>query len=98
MVDAVLEGSVEEVVIAHRNRLCRFAFDFLEWICKRGNTRIVVQDQVIRSSEQELTEDLVAIIHVFSCKLHGSRRYKNKGEKDTSQTTKGAGESASGKD
>ena len=98
MFDAVLEGRVEEVVIAHRDRLCRFAFDFLEWICKRGNTRIVVQDQVILSFEQELTEDLVAIIHVFSCKLHGSRRYKNKGKKDTSQTTKGAGESASGKD
>ncbi|CAN0517844.1 unnamed protein product, partial [Ectocarpus sp. 8 AP-2014] len=96
VVDAILQGHVEEIVIAHRDRLCRFAFDFLEWICKRGNTRIVVQDKVIRSSEQELTEDLVAIIHVFSCKLHGSRRYKNKGTQDTSQTRKGAGESTSG--
>ncbi|CAM9693224.1 unnamed protein product [Ectocarpus fasciculatus] len=94
VVDAILEGNVEEIVIAHRDRLCRFAFDFLEWICRRGNTRIVVQDQVIRSSEQELTEDLVAIIHVFSCKLHGSRRYRNKGEKDTSKTGERTGESA----
>lgn len=94
VVDAILEGHVEEIVIAHRDRLCRFAFDFLEWICRRGNTRIVVQDQVIRSSEQELTEDLVAIIHVFSCKLHGSRRYRNKGAKDTAKTSEGTGESA----
>ncbi|CAM9957708.1 unnamed protein product, partial [Pylaiella littoralis] len=76
MVDSILQGNVEEVVVAHKDRLCRFAFDFLEWICKRGDTNLVVQEQVIRSTEQELTEDLVAIIHVFSCKLHGSRRYK----------------------
>ncbi|CAN0008518.1 unnamed protein product, partial [Ectocarpus sp. 4 AP-2014] len=94
VVDAVLEGHVEEIVIAHRDRLCRFAFNFLEWICRRGNTRIVVQDQVIRSSEQELTEDLVAIIHVFPCKLHGSRRYSNKGAEDTAKTGERTRESA----
>lgn len=93
LVDSILRGDVEEIVIAHRDRLCRFAFDFLEWICKRGSARIVVQDQVIRSSEHELTQDLVAIIHVFSCKLHGSRRYKNKGTQDSSQTNEGARES-----
>ena len=76
MVDSILSGDVEEVIVAHKDRLCRFAFDFLEWICKRGDTNLVVEEQVLRSTEQELTEDLVAIIHVFSCKLHGSRRYK----------------------
>lgn len=81
MVDAILQGNVQEVVVAHKDRLCRFAFDFLEWICKRGDTNLVVQEQILRSTEQELTEDLVAIVHVFSCKLHGSRRYKKqKGE------------------
>lgn len=48
MVDSILQGNVQEVVVAHKDRLCRFAFDFLEWICKRGDTNLVVQEQVLR--------------------------------------------------
>lgn len=84
MVDAILQGNVEEVVVAHKDRLCRFAFDFLEWICKRGDTNLVVQEQILRSTEQELTENLAAIVHVFSCKLYGSHDgTKSKKAKDT---------------
>lgn len=45
MVDSILQGNVEEVDIAHKDRLCRFAFDLLEWICKRGATNVVVEEQ-----------------------------------------------------
>jgi putative resolvase len=84
MVDAVLQGHVSEIVIAHRDRLCRFAYDLLQWVCDRSETRLIVQQQDIMSREQELSEDLMAIVHVFSCRHHGMRRYKS--SKDQTQT------------
>ena len=93
MVDKILEGNIREVVVAHRDRLCRFAFDLLEWICKRSDCKLVVQSKIIKSSDQELTEDLMAIVHVFSCKFNGKRRYKSK--KDSIQTNIGTDQDSS---
>eukprot|EP00953_Heterococcus_sp_UTEX-ZZ885_P008858 5265-Heterococcus_DN1.PRE.10 len=78
LVDKILSGSVEEVVVAHRDGLCRFSFELFEWICKRADTKLVVIDQEIHSTERELSEDLMAIVHVFSCRHHGMRRYTKK--------------------
>jgi len=78
MVDEIMRGLVEEVVVSHRDRLCRFAYEFFEWICQKHRTTLVVKDRVIRSAEQELSEDLMAIVHVFSCRHHGVRRYAKK--------------------
>jgi hypothetical protein len=75
LVDEILRGGVEEIVVSHKDRLCRFAFELFQWVCDQNNTSLVVQDQDIRSAEQELSEDLMAIVHVFSCRHHGMRRY-----------------------
>ena len=75
MVEHVMRGDVQEIVVSHKDRLCRFAFELLEWICRKHDTALVVKDQDIRSAEQELSEDLMAIVHVFSCRHHGMRRY-----------------------
>ena len=78
LVDETLRGGVEEIVVSHRDRMCRFAFEFIEWLCNRSDTRLVVKDQEIRSAELELSEDLMAIVHVFSCRHHEMRRYNKK--------------------
>lgn len=80
MVDLVPKGEVEEIFVAHKDRLYRFAVELSYWLCSREYTKLVVQDQVIRNSEQELTKYIVAIIHVFSCRLNGKRRYLKKKE------------------
>jgi len=86
MVQLVLQGSVEELVVSHRDRLCRIAFSFFEWLCTEYNTKLLVQDHDIRSAEEELTDDLLSIIHVFSCRRYGIRRYRTK---DTDKGDKG---------
>lgn len=78
MVDEVVRGDVEQIVVSHKDRLCRFAFELIEWLCNKHNTELLVQDQEIRSAAQELSEDLMAIVHVFSCRHHGMRRYAKK--------------------
>jgi len=76
ILEACLQGSIGEVVVAHRDRLCRFGFDFIEQlVTKAGGTIKVINDSNDKTSEQELTEDLLSIIHVFSCRQMGKRSY-----------------------
>ena len=71
----VKEGYIRQIVVATRDRLSRFGFDFFEWFCKSNGTEIMVLDTSSGSKEQELTEDLLAILHVFNCRINGMRRY-----------------------
>ncbi len=79
-------GELQEVVVAHRDRLCRFGFDLLTTVLAQDGCRIVVLDDTQSSPQQELVNDLLSIIHVFSCRLHGLRGYSQKIKKDTGQT------------
>ncbi len=77
----VLSGNVYEVVIASKDRLCRFAFDLVEWWFLAHNTKITIVDKENcpdTGSPTELVEDLIAITTVFISRCHGKRRYKNK--------------------
>ena len=75
LLEQVQGGLVNEVVVAHKDRLARFGTELIEWILKRAGARLVVLDQAILSPTEEVTQDLMAIVHVFSCRLNGKRRY-----------------------
>lgn len=90
LLERSMSGNVEEIVVAHRDRLCRFAFELLEFIFKFSNTKLLVlNDDQEKSSEQELAEDLLSIVHVYSCRNMGKRRYSKNQENnsETQQTT-----------
>jgi len=76
ILDETTHGLVEEVVVAHRDRLCRFAFEHFKWFFDRYGVNLVVDNEESKtiSSEQELAEDLLSIIHVFSSRHYGQRR------------------------
>lgn len=82
LVVAVLQGVVSEVVVAHKDRLCRFGFELIEFICQRYGTNIVVLNNKKSSKEEEMVQDLLSIITVFSCRSHGLRKYKQKIKED----------------
>jgi putative resolvase len=69
-------GQVRRLVIAHRDRLVRFGYDYFEAFCQRHHTEIVVINGENLSPEQELVRDLIAIVAVFSARLHGLRSYR----------------------
>ncbi|CBJ93954.1 putative IS200/IS605 family transposase TnpA [Campylobacter phage CP220] len=68
------------IVIENKDRLCRFGFEMLQSIFRYFGTRIIVISEDIqnKSYEQELTEDLLVIIHHFSMKSYSHRRKLNK--------------------
>ncbi len=76
LMERVELGEIRRIVIAHRDRLVRFGYGYFEAFCERHNTEIVVMDGEEMSPEQELVHDLLAIVTVFSARLHGLRSYK----------------------
>ena len=69
-------GDKLDVVVAHRDRLARFGFELIEWLVEQNGGAVLVLNQPDASPESELTEDLLAILHTFSCRMHGLRRYR----------------------
>jgi putative resolvase len=69
-------GQVRRIIIAHRDRLVRFGYDYFEAFCERHATVLIVVNGDSLSPEQELVQDLMAIVTVFSARLHGLRSYK----------------------
>jgi putative resolvase len=93
ILEQAMRGELEEVMVSHRDRLCRFGFELIEWILIKNDTKLVVLDKTEnKSSSEELAEDVLAIIHVFSCREMGKRRYKS--SKDKVAADKGTEESA----
>ena len=73
-----LERQVDKVVVLYKDRLLRFGFELIEYIASLYNCEIEIIDNTEKSEQQELVEDLVQIITVFSCKLQGKRANKAK--------------------
>jgi predicted site-specific integrase-resolvase len=69
-------GQVRRLIIAHRDRLVRFGYEYFEAFCQRHHTELVVINGEAMSPEQELVRDLIAIVTVFSTRLHGLRSYR----------------------
>mgnify|MGYP001020320488 FL=1 len=76
MINLVECGEVDRIIVLYKDRLIRFGYDLIEYICKLNDTKIEIVDNSTISKEQELTEDLIQIITVFSNKLYGARSKK----------------------
>jgi len=76
MINLVECGEVDRIIVLYKDRLIRFGYDLIEYICKLNDTKIEIVDNSTISKEQELTEDLIQIITVFANKLYGARRKK----------------------
>jgi predicted site-specific integrase-resolvase len=68
----------EKVVVLYKDRLVRFGFELIESVASMHGCQIEIIDTSEKSEQQELVEDLVQIITVFSCRLHGKRSGKAK--------------------
>ena len=75
----VSNNQVSKIFIIHKDRLIRFGFELIEEICKIHNTEIVIiNSSEDKTDEQEMIEDIMNIIHVFSCRMNGRRSHINK--------------------
>jgi predicted site-specific integrase-resolvase len=85
IIKEVIKGEISTVVVHYKDRLCRFAFELIEFFFSQYGTEILVFDSTEKepNRQQELAEDLLSIVHIFSYKEMGRRRYKSKGDNST---------------
>ena len=83
LLERLHRGDKLQIVVAHRDRLARFGFEVLQWLAEANGGEVVVLGNTDHSPEQEITEDILAILHTFSCRLHGLRRYGKAVQEDT---------------
>ncbi len=77
VIEQIELGHVKRLVIGYQDRLVRFGYDWFEAFCERHGTEILVMNGESFSPEEELVRDLLAIVTVFSARLHGLRSHKN---------------------
>ena len=77
-----MRGDKLRIIVAHRDRLARFGGELIHFLVEQNGGEVVVLDKTVQSPEAELTADLLAILHVFSCRMYGLRKYRDKISED----------------
>lgn len=78
LINRIENNEVSKVVILYKDRLIRFGFELIEYLCEINNVEIEVIDNSECSKEKELTDDLIQVITVFANRLYGQHSKKTK--------------------
>ena len=82
LLNEVMEQKIKTIVITHKDRFVRFGYEWFEKFCMKFHTSIVVVNNEELSPQGELVQDIISILHEFSCRLYGLRKYKKQIEGD----------------
>ena len=78
LIEKINKKEVDLIVVLYKDRLLRVGFELVEYFAELNNVIIEVLDKIDKNQDEELVEDLVQIITVFSCKIQGKRKGKTK--------------------
>ena len=78
LIEKINKKKVDLIVVLYKDRLLRFGFELVKYFAELNNVKIEVLDKIDKNQDQELVEDLVHIITVFSSKIQGKRKSKTK--------------------
>lgn len=84
LLEKVMQNKIDTIYITYKDRFVRFGYEWFERLCKMHDTKIVVLNNVETSPSQEMIDDMVSIVHVFSGRLSGLRKYLTKIQNDKS--------------
>ena len=82
LLEEVMENKIKTIVISSKDRFIRFGYDWFEKFCEKFHTKIMIVNNEALSPNEELVQDMISILHIFSCRLSGLRKYKNQIEED----------------
>ena len=77
-----MENKVDSIIVTHKDRFIRFGYDWFERFLSKYNVKIIVVNNELLSPKEELVQDIISILHVFSCRIYGLRKYKKKIKRD----------------
>ena len=86
LLDRLLRGDKFILVVTCRDRLARFGFELVQYLVEQNGGQILVLDKTVHCPQSELTRDLLSILHIFSYRIQGLRKYSKKIKEDLSET------------
>ncbi len=79
LIDDCAESKISKIIISYKDRFVRFGYDWFEYFLQsRYGVEIEVVENKLTTPEEEVVEDLITIIHVFSSRVYGLRKYEKK--------------------
>ena len=88
LVKTLLTGKISELVLTYKDRLLRFGSEIIFLICKQMGVKVtILQEAIVKDSNQTFCEDVLSIITVFSAKLYGARSHINRKNKLKTQVS-----------
>ena len=86
ILELVEAKEISEIYVTYKDRFVRFGFDWFNTFCEKHGAKIIILNQPSTSPEQELAEDLLNIVTVFSARSHSLRTYKKQLEQNLNET------------
>ncbi len=83
-INTCMTNEIDTIVIAHKDRFIRFGYDWFERLLHSFNVNIIVvnNENESLSPQEELVQDMISILHIFSCRIYGLKKYKKKIKED----------------
>lgn len=82
LIEHCMENKIDSIMVTHKDRFIRFGYEWFERFLGKYDVKIIVVNNETLSPNEELVQDIISILHVFSCKIYGMRKYKKKIEGD----------------
>ncbi|HBH1544530.1 TPA: IS607 family transposase [Clostridioides difficile] len=82
LIDSCMANEVNTIIITHKDRFIRFGYEWFEGFLAKFNVNIIVVNNESLSPQEELVQDIISILHIFSCHIYGLRKYKKKIRED----------------
>ena len=82
LIDSCMTNEIGTIIITHKDRFIRFGYGWFERFLAKFNVEIIVVNNESLSPQEELVQDIISILHIFSCRIYGLRKYKNKIRED----------------
>lgn len=79
LLEMINNKEINTLCILYKDRLVRFGYELIETYCKLNNINIeIINNDETKTDEQEMIDDILNIIHIFSCRINGKRSHINK--------------------
>ena len=82
LIDECMTNEISTIIITHKDRFIRFGFDWFEKFLNKFGVKFIIVNNESLSPQEELVQDIISILHVFSCRIYGLRKYEKKIKED----------------
>lgn len=82
LLDECMLSEVGTIIISNKDRFIRFGYEWFERFLSKFNVKLIVVNNESLSPNEELVQDIISILHIFSCRIYGLRKYKRKLRED----------------